>query len=243
MYPTGWFVSLASQVWCWNSCWGTVQISCLCPCIIFFQVEHAVLSTRWCIQIKRMCFCLRGAEFHFSQSPLWLNSSGLWSTCPGLLLWVAPGEPMSHFHTPSSSPIFNDLPMVIFTKRLFFIGLNKFPISLTLDIFKLDRGDWMPNQKWPSKMQINLWDNVFIYLLYVSILNVWHCVNHKWLSSKLFTAVRMIFSLHAAKMDFLTFICIQPQALRHFFLFVCFITSLVVTSLVCERKSDPTVFM
>lgn len=91
-------------------------------CIILFQVEHAVLSAQWCIQIKRMCFCLRGADFHLSQSPLWLNSSRPWSTWPRLLLWVAPGEPMSHFHTPSSSPTFNDLPMVIFTKRLFFIG-------------------------------------------------------------------------------------------------------------------------
>lgn len=33
-----------------------------------------------------LCFCLRGADFHLSQSPLWLNSSWPWSTCPGLLL-------------------------------------------------------------------------------------------------------------------------------------------------------------
>lgn len=35
----------ASQFWCWNSHWATVQISCSCQCIIFFQVEHAVLCS------------------------------------------------------------------------------------------------------------------------------------------------------------------------------------------------------
>lgn len=63
----------------------------------------------------------------------------------------------------------------------FLLARNKFPFSLTLDIlFKLDRGGWMPNRKWPSKMQINLWENLFVYLLYVSILNLWHCVYHKY---------------------------------------------------------------
>lgn len=63
----------------------------------------------------------------------------------------------------------------------FLLARNKFPFSLTLDIlFKLDRGGWMPNRKWPSKMQINLWQNLFVHLLYVSILNLWHCVYHKY---------------------------------------------------------------
>lgn len=55
---------------------------------VSFSSRLSMLSfaARRCIQIKRMCFCLRGADFHLSQSPLWLNSSWPWSTCPGLLL-------------------------------------------------------------------------------------------------------------------------------------------------------------
>lgn len=63
----------------------------------------------------------------------------------------------------------------------FLLARNKFPFSLTRSIlFKLDWGDWMPNRKWPSKMQINLWGNLFVHLPYVSILNLWLCVYHKY---------------------------------------------------------------
>lgn len=88
-----------------DSRWATVQISCLCPYNIFFQVELAVLFSTVMYSNQTDVFffffflCLRGADFHLSQSPLWLNSSGARATWPGLLLWVAPREPMSHFHT------------------------------------------------------------------------------------------------------------------------------------------------
>lgn len=176
--PQARFVSLG-QVWCRN------YAEPLCKSLVYAHVSSSsrlsMPSVRYGdeFKIKRMCFCLRGADFHLSQSPLWLNSSEPWSTCPGLLLWVAPGEPMSHFHTPCSSPTFNDLPMVIFTKRLFLLARNKFPFSTIADILlKLDSGCRMPNRKWPSKMQINLWQNVFVYLLDVSILNLCHNVYH-----------------------------------------------------------------
>lgn len=100
----------------------------------------------------------------------------------------------------------------------FLLARNKFPLSLTLDIlFKLDRGGWMPNRKWPSKMQINLWGNLFVYLLYVPILNLWHCVYHKNdLAVSFFCCYcTMMFSLHMQQeIDFLCFpfICIQHKA-------------------------------
>lgn len=180
-----------------------------CANLLFVPVYHFLpglsalsFSARWCIQIKRMCFCLRGADFHLSQSPLWLNSSWPWSTCPGLLLWVAPGEPMSHFHRPGSSPSFNDLPMVIFCRApvFYWLGIN-FP-SLWHETFSLN---WIEraengNRKWPGKMQINLWGNLFIYLLYVSVLHLWHCVHHKCdFSGELFTAVTVTFGLRASR--------------------------------------------
>lgn len=206
---------------------------------VSFSSRLSMLSfaARRCIQIKRMCFCLRGADFHLSQSPLWLNSSWPWSTCPGLLLWVAPGEPMSRFHTPGSSPTFNDLPMVIFTKRLFFywLGIN-FP-SLWHETFSLN---WIEraengNRKWPSKMQINLWENLFVYLLYVSIFNLWHCVHHKYDLAASFSLLSQWCSviMCSKKLIFFQFFHLFVYNLKHqgmslHFVYVYFVTFVII---------------
>lgn len=116
-----------------------------------------------------MCFRPRGTGFRLSQSPLWLNSSELRPTCPGLLLRKAPKELISHFQTGCCSCTFNDLPTVIFFFLLsvcFLLTQNEFLISLILDILcELDWVGWMPDGERPSKMQINLEWNWFAYLL------------------------------------------------------------------------------
>lgn len=104
----------------------------------------------------------------------------------------------------------------------FLLARNKFPFSLTLDVlFKLDWEGWMPNRKWPSKMQINLWENIFVYLLYVSILHLWHSVYHKYGLAASFPLLQWVF-IYCKKLisPHFPFICIWPQALRHVFTLV-----------------------
>lgn len=134
----------------------------LCKCLVYAhasfpsRTSRPSVQRRWCIQIKRMCFCLRGAEFHFSQSPLWLNSSGPWSACPGLFCEENPGSRWAV--STSRAP----LPFLMTCRRWFspcacyLFALNIFPLLLTLDnLFKLYIEDSMPNKKRPSERRIN----------------------------------------------------------------------------------------
>lgn len=115
-FPARFDAGIHAEPLCWSLFHARVSFSS--------RLSMPCFSGWRCIQIKLMCFCLRGAGFHLNQSPLWLNSSRSGSTCPGLLLWGAPGEPMSHFRSPGSSPTFNDLPMVIFSRASVFYWLR-----------------------------------------------------------------------------------------------------------------------
>lgn len=174
MHPTGSACLTYSQVWCRNSHWVVVQISCLFLCIISLQLKCICPFRHGDVFKSNGCVFTSGAQTFIWANHLYGSIHQRYGRHVRVSCWEQHPRSWSAISIQAAAlTLLITCQWWFWLRVCFLLTRNKFLISLT-PVISVNWIEWAECQiaEDPAKMQINLEWNWFAYLLYVTIFNL-----------------------------------------------------------------------